>query len=136
MAGARRFQDLICYQLARELRRTIARLIKTRPLANDFDLCNQMRRAARSATGNIAEGFKCRSNTEFARFLDISARSMGEIEDRLIETRDSELLTEEQAAPAFNLEKRASVAVARLTAHLRRPGGRTPGRKTNRVNRP
>jgi four helix bundle protein len=120
MAGARRFQDLVCYQLARDLRRTVLQLIETKPLAQDFDLCNQLRRAARSATGNIAEGFPCPSHAEFARFLDISARSLREIEDRLIEARDSGLLTEEQAAPAFSLAKRTSVAVARLIAYLRR----------------
>ena len=60
MAGAD-FQDLICYQLARELRRTGRELIRKSPLSRDFDLCDQMRRAARSATGNIAEGFTCRS---------------------------------------------------------------------------
>ena len=94
-----------------------------------------MRRAARSATGNIAEGFKCRSNAEFARFLEVSARSLSEIEDRLIETRDSEILTEEQAAPAFNLEKRASVAIARLITHLRGTDARAAGRRADRSTR-
>src|SRR5262245_33890010 len=122
MGGAKRFQDLICWQLSRELRRNVRRLIKKPPLAGDFDLCDQLRRATRSATGNIAEGFRCPSHAEFARFLDIAARSLSETEDRLIEAVDEELLSEQDAALAFNLAKRASVAVAHLIKYLR-PNG-------------
>ena len=120
MAGARRFQDLVCYQLARELRRVLGALTKAPKLSRDLELCDQLRRAARSATGNIAEGFSCTTHREFPRYLDISARSLREIEDRLSEARDSELLTETEAALPLNLAKRTSVAVARLTAYLRR----------------
>ena len=59
-------------------------------------------------------------HVEFARYLDIAARSLKEIEDRLIEAVDSKLLTNEQAAPAFNLAQRAGVAVAHLTTYLRK----------------
>jgi four helix bundle protein len=118
--GAKRFQDLVAWQLARELRQHIGELIKRPPLCHDYDLCSQLRRAARSATGNIAEGFPCPSHAEFARFLDIAARSLRELEDRLTETVDSDLLPESEAAAAFNLVKRTTVAVARLTAYLRK----------------
>jgi four helix bundle protein len=118
--GAKRFQDLVAWQLARELRNHIGALIKQPPLCHDHDLCRQLRRAGRSATGNIAEGFPCPSHTEFARFLDISARSLREIEDRLIEAIDLGLVTEAETAAAFNLVKRTTVAVARLTAYLRK----------------
>ena len=128
MAGARRFQDLICYQLARELRKTILRLIKTPKLSRDFELCDQMRRAARSATGNIAEGFRRPSHAEFARFLDIASGSLGELEERLIEALDDELISESEAATAQNLAKRAGVATSRLTTYLRRTSGSGPQR--------
>lgn len=118
--GAKRFQDLVAWQLARELRTNIGVLVKIPALRQDADLGNQLRRAARSATGNIAEGFPCPSHAEFARFLDIAARSLREIEDRLTEAVDANYLTEAEAAPAFNFAKRTSVAVARLTAYLRR----------------
>jgi len=119
--GAKNFRELICWQLSRELRKTVNGLIKKQPLAADFDLCGQLRRATRSATGNIAEGFPCVSHAEFARYLGIAARSLSETEDRLIEALDERLLTEEEAAPALNLVKRASVATKRLIASLRPP---------------
>jgi four helix bundle protein len=118
--GARRFQDLICWQLARELRKVIATLVTKPALARDAELCGQFKRAARSVTGNIAEGFPCPSNAEFARFLDIARRSLNEIEDRLTESLDAALLTPEEVDKPFNLVKRTNVAVSRLINHLRR----------------
>ena len=86
-------------------------------MANDFKLTNQLRNAARSVTANIAEGFPC-SHVEFARFLQISYRSLEEIEDRLIEVVDDKLVTPAEATKAFNLKKRTSIAVSRLRAYL------------------
>ena len=117
--GARRFQDLIAWQLARELRKYVVDTIRETPLSGDKSLCDQMRRAARSVTNNIAEGFPCPSHAEFARFLDIAGRSIRELEDGLIEATDNGLLTQSQAAPGFNLAKRTSVAVSRLAKYLR-----------------
>lgn len=92
--------------------------MKKPAVARDTDFCYQTRKAARSTTANIAEGFSC-THAENARFLDISARSLREIEDRLIEALDENLVTEEDAALALNLTKRTSVAVSRLTKYLR-----------------
>jgi four helix bundle protein len=117
--GAKRFQDLVAWQLARELRKFVTFAARDTNLVRDAGLCDQLRRAARSVTSNIAEGFPCPSHTEFARFLDIAGRSVREIEDRLIEAVDTELLTKDQAAPGFNLAKRTSVAIAGLAKYLR-----------------
>jgi four helix bundle protein len=68
-------------------------------------------------TSNIAEGFPC-SHTEFARFLQISYRSLEEIEDRLIEVVDDKLASADETRTAFNLKKRTSIAVLRLRAYL------------------
>jgi four helix bundle protein len=117
--GAKNFRELVAWQLARELRRLIARLLRKPAMAHDADLAYQLRKAARSTTGNIAEGFSC-THAEFARFLDIAARSLREIEDRLIEAVDEDLLTPTDAAPAFEMKKRAATAISRLTDYLRR----------------
>jgi four helix bundle protein len=117
--GAKTFRDLVAWQLARQLRQLIAQLARKPTVAQEFDLTSQLKKAARSATGNIAEGFSC-THAEFARFLDISARSLREIEDRLSEAVDGELLTADEAAPVFELKKRAATAVSRLTDYLRR----------------
>jgi four helix bundle protein len=116
--GAKSLRELIAWQLARELRKAIAQLVQKPSIGQDFDLTSQLKKAARSATGNIAEGFSC-THAEFARFLDISGRSLREIEDRLIEAVDDGLITPDEAAPPLQLKKRAAVAISRLTAYLR-----------------
>jgi four helix bundle protein len=136
--GADSFQELVAWQLARELRRESAHLCRKPQLARDFELVDQIRRAARSATGNIAEGFSC-SHVEFARFLDIAARSLHEIEDRLIEAVDDERITAEEVAKAHQLKKRCAVAVSRLTNYLRNspdPPGWKPRPRKRRALKP
>jgi four helix bundle protein len=115
--GARRFRDVIAWQLARELRRELRTIWQKPSVASDFKLTNQLRDAARSVTANIAEGFPC-SHAEFARFLQISYRSLEEIEDRLVEVVDDQLASAEETKMAFDLKKRTSIAVARLRAYL------------------
>ncbi len=117
--GAKRFQDLVARQVARELRKYVTDAVRETPLAKDKGLCDQMRRAARSATNNIAEGVPCPSHPEFARFLGMAGRSIREIEDEPNEAADSGLLSHVQAAPGFNLAKRTSVAISRLSEYLR-----------------
>ena len=117
--GAKRFQDLIAWQLARELRKFVNEAAVETLISRDSGLCDQLRRAARSVTSNIAEGFPCPSHIEFARFLDIAGRSVREIEDGFIEAVDRQFLTDAQAARGFNLAKRTSVAIARLSKYLR-----------------
>jgi four helix bundle protein len=115
--GAHRFRDVIAWQLARELRRELRAIWQRPAVARDFKLTSQIRDAARSVTANIAEGFPC-SHAEFARFLQISYRSLEEIEDRLIEVVDDGLVTPDEARNAFNLKKRTSIAISRLRSYL------------------
>ncbi len=115
--GARRFRDVIAWQLARELRRELRTIWQLPSVASDFKLTNQLRDAARSVTANIAEGFRC-SHAEFARYLQISYRSLEEIEDRLIEVVDDKLVSSDETEKAFNLKKRTSIGVSRLRSYL------------------
>src|SRR5687768_9712205 len=115
--GAKRFRDLITWQLARELRCALRSIWRKPDVSRDFKLRDQLRDAARSTTSNIAEGFPC-SHAEFARFLEIASRSLEEIEDRLIELRDDELITADEARVALHLKMRASRAIAGLRKHL------------------
>jgi four helix bundle protein len=51
------FEDLSCWQKARGLRNVVKDLISTFPEYEKYELVSQMRRASRSVTHNIAEGF-------------------------------------------------------------------------------
>ena len=81
MKPARHFEELIVWQLNDEIRGHVLALTSRSPFDRDLKLRSQLEDAAHSACRNIAEGFGSDSNSEFARFLIISRRSMNEIQD-------------------------------------------------------
>ena len=61
-----------------------------------YGLTSQIRRACVSAPTNIAEGCGRSSDTDFARFLQISIGSASEVEYLLLLGRDLDLLVHEE----------------------------------------
>lgn len=53
----RSFEDLECWKTCTELRRYDSKLIKKFPKNEQYELTSQMKRASRSVTHNIAEGY-------------------------------------------------------------------------------
>lgn len=51
------FEDLECWKACTEVRRFVSNLIKKYPKEEKFALVDDMKRAARSTTHNISEGF-------------------------------------------------------------------------------
>jgi len=90
-----RFEDLIAWQKARILVRTIYRVSSRRPFARDFALCDQIRRSAISIPSNIAEGFERAWRAEFHQFLSIAKASCGELRTQLYIAYDIEYISEE-----------------------------------------
>ena len=88
MPPIRRFEDIRAWQEARLLVSQIYKLTGSGGFAKDFGLRDQLRRAAVSDIANIAEGFDCDSNAEFARFLGIARRSAVEVQSLLYVTLD------------------------------------------------
>jgi four helix bundle protein len=72
MALIKSFEELECWKVSRELRCELSKLIKTFPSEEKFALVSQIRRASRSVTNNIAEGFGRYHYQEFIRFCRIS----------------------------------------------------------------
>lgn len=91
-----KFEDIRAWQEARNLVKMIYLLTDEGKLAKDFGLRDQLRRAAVSAMANIAEGFDCDSNIEFARFLGIARRSAVEVQSLLYAALDVGYITQEQ----------------------------------------
>ncbi len=90
----KRFEDIQAWQEARTLVRQVYLLTGSKQFSRDFGLCDQIRRAAVSVMANIAEGFDCESNAEFARFLGIARRSAVEVQSLLYTALDSGYITE------------------------------------------
>ena len=72
MATVRCFEDLICWQKARELARFIYQITNAVDFSRDFGLRDQIRRAAVSVMSNIAEGFDRGTRIELINFFFIA----------------------------------------------------------------
>lgn len=83
MGYIKRFEEIKAWQEARILTQKIYKLSGDDLFGKDFGLRDQIRRASVSTMANIAEGFDCNSNKEFARFLEIARRSAVEVQSLL-----------------------------------------------------
>ena len=94
--GIRKFEDIECWQLGRELTREVYTLTAAGQFSRDFGLKDQIRRAAGSVMHNIAEGFDAGGNTEFVRFLRYAQRSCSEVKSQLYVALDQRYIESSQ----------------------------------------
>jgi len=93
---ARRFEDLVFWQKARELTKTVYALTRRDGFSRDYGLKNQIQRAAVSVMSNIAEGFGRGANAEFLQFLFIAKGSLSEVQSQLYVALDLGYITEDE----------------------------------------
>jgi four helix bundle protein len=84
MAVIRRFEDIISWQKARELNKTLGKYIDGGKFKSSYKLVSQIEGSAGSIMDNIAEGFERSGNREFLQFLYISKGSCGEFRNKAI----------------------------------------------------
>ena len=94
MAKVTKFEDLKCWQLARELVMLVFQACEEGKLAKDFETRGQIKRAALSVMNNIAEGFGRFGNKDFIRFLDISQSSAIEVKSITYALEDMNYLSQ------------------------------------------
>jgi len=96
MATIRRFEDLECWQEARELVKIVYSLTKKNEFKKDYELVRQVRKSAVSSMANISEGFHRNSAKDFMRFLDYSRSSVAETLSHLYVALDQKYINEEE----------------------------------------
>ena len=96
MGELKTFEDLACYQSAREFRKRISRFCKTLPKEEKYILKDQMLRASRSITANIAEGYGRHHHQENVQFCRQARGSLSEMLDHLNVAFDEEYLTDKE----------------------------------------
>lgn len=95
------FETLECWKAGRALKAFIRDEIRPLlPKSEQYDLADQLRRAARSVTANIAEGYGRYHYLDEAKFLSNSRGSAHEVLDHLIEAFDEGYISEEQLIEA------------------------------------
>lgn len=120
MAGARHFSQLVCWQLADALRIETFKITSRSPFKNDFKRRAQIEDAIDSVCRNISEGFGCQSHAEFARYLEISRRSLNELMDCLRSAELKGYVSRLEIAEIQLLSRRLYPALGRLIGYLRR----------------
>ncbi len=98
MAKVERFEDLICWQKARELVNLIYSVSRDNALSKDYGLRDQLRRAAVSSMTNTAEGFARFHPRDFIRFLDIAQSSAVEVKSLMYVVLDQGYLPPNKVA--------------------------------------
>lgn len=79
----RSFEDLECYREAREFRRELSALARGLPKRETYLLADQLLRASRSVTANIAEGYGRHHHQENLQFCRQARGSLTECLDHL-----------------------------------------------------
>ena len=94
MATIQRFTDLVAWQKARAMNRSIYVLTRRPSVERDRAFVSQIRRASVSVMSNIAEGFERGGRPEFHQFLSVSKASAGEVHSLLYVALDAGYITE------------------------------------------
>jgi four helix bundle protein len=115
---AKRYQDLVVWQLADEIRVLVFKLTERDCFVGDLRLHSQTEDAVNSMCRNAAEGFGCK-HKEFARFLEISRRSLNELTDSLRAAQLKKYITAHDYEPIWRLSHRLYPAYADLIRYLR-----------------
>lgn len=114
-----RFEELPCWQKARELCQTVYKLVHKQQFSRDFSLKDQICRASGSVMDNIAEGFDDQSVKEFIKFLGYSLRSCSEIQSQLYRALDCDYLKKEEFDTAYALAGDCRAQIKAFREYLR-----------------
>jgi four helix bundle protein len=115
----KQFEDLPCWQKARELCKMIYKLISKGQFARDYSLKDQIWRASGSVMDNIAEGFDDGSLKEFVRFLGYSQRSCGEVQSQLYRALDGKYITQQEFHDTYNITSDCRKQIKGFRKYLR-----------------
>ena len=133
MATFRKFEEIQCWQKARELTARIYHVSKREPFSRDFGLKNQIRRASVSIMSNIAEGFDRNGTAEFVQFLSIAKGSAAEVKCQLYVAADQGYIDENEFGELSALATQTGSMTAGLITYLRTSGYKGTKYKALRV---
>lgn len=113
-----RFEDLVAWQKARLLTRSVYRMTQQGAFARDWGLANQIQRASVSIMSNIAEGFERGGRGEFHQFLVVAKASCGEVRSQLHVALDVGYITQSEFDQLITQANEVSRIVGGLRASI------------------
>src|SRR5207253_258646 len=117
----RTFADLECWKECRTLRLFIAKeAIPVLPKEERYRLGDQLLRAARSTTANIAEGYGRFHFLDNAKFCSNARGSCWEVLDHLIAGEDEKLVSQDLLVRGRTLVNQATKLLNRYMKYLQR----------------
>ncbi|MEM9078271.1 MAG: four helix bundle protein [Bacteroidota bacterium] len=114
------FEQMVCWNKARELNKEIYILTSESRFSKDFALREQIRRASISISSNIAEGFGRKTDKEFIYFLSIAKASCYEVKSQLYLAMDVNYIDKAVFKKVYNLCDEISKTVFGLIKYLER----------------
>ena len=115
----KRFEDLDCWQSARDLVKMVYRAINSNAkLLADLRFSGQFSAAAVSTMSNIAEGFSKETDKEFLRGLWIAKGSIAEVQSLCYAGIDQGYLSEEAMREIYNQADKVASLISGMIKYL------------------
>lgn len=118
MSTFKKFEEIVSWQKARELNKTLGKYIDEGRFNKSYKLISQIEGSAGSIMDNIAEGFERGGNREFIQFLYISKGSCGEFRSQLYRAADRGYLMESEFEELYGMAMEAIVLLQKLISYL------------------
>lgn len=128
MAGVRRFEDLVTWQLAEQVKAKVFALTAGERVRRDARFCTQIQESARSVSANLAEGFGSYDPRPNARYVSIAKASLEETRNHTYEGFHRGHFSQTDRDELLRLITRASIATTRLLRYLRSCKEAPPGK--------
>lgn len=119
MGNYKKFEELPCWQISRELCNAVFKLINKVKFKKDLSLKDQIWKSAGSTMDNIAEGFDDGSTREFIRFLGYSQRSSGEVQSQLYRALDCGYIDQSEFKIVYDLASDCRMQIKGFRKYLR-----------------
>ena len=119
-------ERLRAWQACHSLWIAVFQITERWPANERYGLTAQVKRAALSASANIAEGAAKRGSRDYARHLNIAIGSLAEVAALLLAARDVGVLDQSSYEELFKVQQQASLLTMMLYKAIRNSAKRQP----------
>ncbi len=119
MATIEKFEELQCWQSARELCKEISEFVQEHEFRKNFVLVKQIMSSSGSSMDNIAEGIERGGNKEFIYFPGIARGSLDEVKSQLYRAFDQGYIDNTNLEKTYKLCTKTGKLITGLINYLK-----------------